>query len=241
MPATQEQRVLAFAALTIGLGALVWSASRLRQIEQQRQADDSRFLPLDPSVKDDGSATPLFERSGASNTPTPGPETLPERQGGRESSSEPEAETSEEKAFVEDVQIFDRPAYVLLPDKKTSATRLSVLLHAGRAARGTAHRIGEAALTGTTFENLTDVQSASDQVLALMARQLVTRGDVVVILNASEGEQWSKEDLDYVKSAVVEVKRRLGLQGDVNVSGMAAGLLLARDVLNWVESRKKAA
>lgn len=135
-----------------------------------------------------------------------------------------------------DILLFDRPAFVLAPADIKADTPVLVLLHGGRGEHGKAHTLGAAALEGTTLQNLLSIEGASDQVLAIIGRQAAQEGQVVVYLSAKQGEQWSKDDFDYIRSALSEMKKRLGTSGQVKVSGMAAGLLAAGEIMHWIKS-----
>lgn len=140
-----------------------------------------------------------------------------------------------------DIMLAGRQAYVLVPDEVQSDTRIFVILHGGFGSDTKVNDLGRAAVEGgiSAFDVLTPA-GAADQALALMGRKARNDGYLVAYLGAGDKKQWSVEDINYVRSAVDELRTRSGADGRVNVTGAAAGLLISSTLTDLFKNERAA-
>ena len=138
------------------------------------------------------------------------------------------------------IEIADRLAFLLAPKAIGPDTKVFVILHGGFATPRKAVEIGEAARDGNMMPNVLKPEGAMDQALAIMGRKAASDGSLVMFLPAVVDQQWRMSDMDYVTKAVAHIRKETGAQGDVRVSGAAAGLLIAAKAAE-ILNRKQAA
>jgi hypothetical protein len=234
-----QKKALLVGAGALGLIFLCWRSKKAKEEGELAQAElpDDLVKP-DFIMPDKDTSLPSLPFVPSGTASKPGAPSLPGTDAGAEGGIIPGVPDEEEMPAITskgvssgDVMLGDRPAFLLAPSQVTNQTPIFIILHGGYGERGKPHRLGMAALTGSLVGDVLTFEGAADQALAIMGKQAQNQGYLVVYLAADHRKQWSASDVEYIQSAVAQIQRDAQALGPIKVSGSAAGLMIADQVV----------